>query len=352
MLHIEKKIIGSIPRCYAVTPLFYKGKEHLLVASEKCDRCVLYDLEGNEEATVWEEPGGVMTMLQIPGSDGEFLSTHKFYSPNEAQEAKIIIASPQKEGGWKIHTLLDLPFVHRFGILERNGTKYLIACTVKSGQNHKDNDWSFPGKVYGAVLPDDFSGFDDEHQLRMDVVMDGMVKNHGYYKINDEGMDKAVISCDSGVYIFMPPENPGDKWHIEQLLDTPASDAVLVDLDNDGVLELAVISPFHGDHIAIYKKKNGKYKKVYDYDRPAQFSHAIFGGFIDQVPSVVIGHREGERNLLIFTWNRDTQEYMSEIIDKDCGSANVYKFTYKGEDYLLSANREVNEAVLYKVSMK
>lgn len=350
-MYIEKKVIGSIPRCYAVTPLYYKGKDHLLVASEKCDRCVLYDMEGNEEETVWTEPGGVMTMLQIPGTDGEFLATHKFYSPNEAEEAKIIIATPKQEGGWDIHTLIDLPFVHRFGILERNHIKYLIACTVKSGQKHTDNDWSFPGKVYGAVLPEDFSGFDDQHQLNMDVLMDGMVKNHGYYKIYDEGTDKAVISCDSGVYTFAPPEQPGGKWVIEQLLDTPASDAVPVDLDGDGVQELAVISPFHGDHIAIYRKNYGKYEKAYDYDRPAEFSHAIFGGLLDKVPAVVIGHREGERNLIVFTWNAQKKEYMTEFIDRDCGSANVYKFTYQGADYLLSANREINEVALYKVRM-
>ncbi len=348
-MEIEKKRIGKIPKCYAVAPLFYKGEEHFLVAAERKGRCALYDLDGNDKDTVWTEPGGVMTMLQIPGTDGQFLATQKFFSPNDSTEAKIIIATPSADGKWEIRTLLDIPFIHRFGILERGGVKYLIACTVKSGQDHAEDDWSYPGKVYASVLPEDFSGFDDEHQLQMDIVMDGMVKNHGYYKITEDGMDKAVISCESGVYKFAPPEEKGGKWEITRLLDTPASDAVLVDLDGDGMDELAVIAPFHGDNISIYHQKDGRFEKVYDYGKKAEFSHSIYGGKLGGKPSVVIGHREGGRDLLLFTWNKEKREFESQVIDHGCGSANVLIYSYQGNDYIVSTNREIDEVALYQI---
>lgn len=182
--------------------------------------------------------------------------------------------------------------------------KYLIACTVKSGQRHRKDDWSFPGKVYAGILPQSLEEFDQEHQLQMEVIMDGLAKNHGYYK------------------------------HME-----------------DGAEEMAVISPFHGDAISIYRQENGRMRKVYEYEKPAEFSHAIFGGMIGEKPAVVIGHREGERNLLLFSWDQLSRQFQAQILDRGCGSANAYRFYNHGEAYLLSANRETDEAVLYQLRL-
>lgn len=345
----EKKIIGRIPKCYAIAPLHYQGRDYFLMAAERKGRCALFDLDGNDCDTVWTEPGGVMTMLQIPGTDGQFLSTQRFFSPHDAADARIIIVTPDGAGHWEQRTLLDIPYIHRFGILERNGARYLVACTVKSGQDHPDGDWSYPGKVYACPLPEDFSVFDEEHQLHMDVIMDHMVKNHGYYKITEDGTDKAVISSDSGVYKLAPPRETNGAWEIEQLLTVPASDAVPVDLDGDGVDELAVIEPFHGDTIRIYRQIDGVYEPVYTYEKKAEFAHSIYGGMLGGRPAVVIGHREGERDLLVFTWNPDQQAFQSEILDHDCGSANVYRYEKDGVDYLVSTNREIDEAALYRI---
>lgn len=348
MMKVEKKVIGNLEKCYSIAPLTFQGSDHFLVAAEKVDRCILFDLDGKEEDTVWSEPGGVMSMVQVPGTDGQFLSTYKFYSPNDSKEAKIVIVTPKAKGDWEVRTLVSLPHVHRFDIVERGGIHYLIACALKSGHEYKD-DWSMPGKVYAAVLPDDLSGFDEEHQLSLTVIKDNMLKNHGYYRVEDDGVQTCVISADSGVYQFYPPQNKGGEWEIKHLLNTAASDAVLVDLDGDGEKELAVLSPFHGADISIYKQKHGVFEKVYQYEQPAEFTHAIFGGILCGKPAVVIGHRQGARNLIAFAWSDERQEYETQILDEDCGPANVFHYVHNGKDIMIATNREINEIAMYEL---
>lgn len=133
---------------------------------------------------------------------------------------------------------------------------------------------------------------------------------------------------------------------IEKLVDEPASDALLVDMDGDGEKELAMISPFHGENIYFYKKIDGKFNKVYTYDT-ADFAHAIYGGTLLGEPTVIIGHRKGARNLFAFTYNKQEAKYEVTVLDEDCGPANVFKFERNGEEVLVSTNREIDEVAMY-----
>ena len=343
-----KKVIGNLNKCYSIAPLHYQGKEYFLVAAEKQDPCYLFDTDGNQVDTVWTGPGGVMSMVQVPGSDGCFLATHKFYSPNDSKEAKIVIVTPKGKGDWEVRTLVNLPHVHRFDIVTRNGIHYLIACALKSGHEFKE-DWSMPGKVYAAVLPDDLSAYNEEHQLELTVLKENMLKNHGYYKVEDEGVQTSIISADCGVFQFIPPAKEGEDWEIRTLIEDAASDAVLIDLDEDGEKELAVLAPFHGEFIRIYKKIDGVFQQVYQYEKSADFTHAIYGGLLCGKPAVVVGHRKGERNLIAFTYDSEAKAYKSEILDYDCGSANVYHYVKDGRDIIIGANREIDEIAMYTV---
>lgn len=348
-MKVDKKVISNLTKCYSIAPLEYNHENYFLVAAEKADRCLLFDQDGIQKDTVWSEPGGVMSMVQVPGTNGQFLATHRFYSPNDSKDAEIVIVTPASEGNWEVRTLVKLPHVHRFDIVERNGVRYLIACALKSGHNYKD-DWSMPGKVYAAVLPEDLSGYNAGNQLPLTVMKDNMLKNHGYYRVKESGTDTCLISADCGVFQFIPPETPEAGWTVRQLLDTPASDAVLIDMDEDGEMELAVLSPFHGEKIGIYKKADGRYEQVYEYEKPAEFTHAIYGGTLCGKPALVVGHRRGERNLILFTYNKEEKKYCPEILDRDCGSANVYHFIKDGKDILISANRETDEVAMYTIS--
>ena len=249
-MKVSKKVIGNLEKCYSVAPLTYKGKKHMLVAAEKVNQCRLYDLEGNQEEVIWEGPGGTMSMVQVPGSDGQFLATHKFYSPNDSKEAKIILAYPE-DGKWKVRTLAELPFVHRFDIISRNGVNYVIACTLKSGHEYKE-DWRCPGKIQVCVLPEDLSSFDEEHPLQFEVLKEGLLKNHGYCKAEVDGVLRSYVAANEGVFECIPPESEEGTWEIKQILDEASSDMAFADFDNDG--EDYILSANREiDEIALYK---------------------------------------------------------------------------------------------------
>ena len=152
-MKVTKKVLGHLEKCYALASVTYQGQPHFLVASELAKPCLLFDWEGNQKDVVWEKPGGVMSMVYVPGTDGQFLTTHRFFSFNDASEAVISVVTPIAPGQWQIRTLAELPFVHRIDIVERGGVRYLVACQLKSGHEYED-DWRFPGKVFAAVLPE------------------------------------------------------------------------------------------------------------------------------------------------------------------------------------------------------
>ena len=208
-----KKVIANLNKCYAVAELDYDHERHLIAAAEKEDPCYIFNFDGEKVDTLWEGPGGVMTLLQYPLSaddDPILMATQKFYSPNNSAEAKIVYYT-RENGGWVCHVLCDLPFVHRFGICERDGVHYLVACTLKSAHAFK-NDWTCPGRIWVAKLPADIREYSAEHQLELTPLVSGLYKNHGFCKCAEEDYTFMLVGSQNGVYKVTPPENENGEW--------------------------------------------------------------------------------------------------------------------------------------------
>ena len=351
-MNIEKKVISNLNKCYAMSELTYKGEHCFLVAAEKHDPCYLFAEDGTQLETVWQEPGGVMTMTPVPGGNGAFLATHQFYSPNDSAKAKIVIATPVSENNWEIRTLTDAPFVHRFGILNRNGVNYLIVCCLKSDHEYK-NDWRFPGACYGAVLPEDLSAYSEDNQLKLTPIKTGMLKNHGYSLVKKDGHDAALVGCEEGAFLFSPPASPDGEWEVEQLLSVPCSDAVLADFDGDGKLELGCIAPFHGNSLVIYHlDEHDNYVPQWKYSRPEAETEMIHATWVCNLlgkPTWIVGWRKGSKDTIAITWGEG--DYATEFIDRNTGAANALHFVNKdGKDVIVCTNREIDEVAMYIIT--
>ena len=345
-MKVTKRVISDLTLCYCVAPLQYQGKPHLLVASEKEYACQLFDEHGKQVDTVWEGPGGTMSAVQVPGADGAFLATHKFYSPNNSKEAKIVLCQ-HTDAGWTVRTLVELPYVHRFDILSRDGVHYLLACCLKSDYEYKD-DWRFPGMTLACRLPENLLQMPEGQTLSMTVLKDNMLKNHGYCRDTHNGVMTGLVTCEQGVFRFTPPAAGGTDWQIEQLIADPTSDAVMVDFDGDGEKELLTLSPFHGDTLRVYHKDGAGYRPVFEYDKRIEFAHAICAATICSEPMAIIGYRKADRDLLAVRYAQGA--YQVQVLDHDVGPANVLHTVVDGKDVLLSANREINEVAYYELT--
>lgn len=345
-MKVTKQHITQLTKCYCLSELERDGRKDYLVASEKDFACLLLDEDGKVLEKVWDGPGGVMTIEPLPGGSGTFLSTRRFYSPNDSAQASIILAEPGPED-WKTRRLCSLPFVHRFGLLEREGRRYVIAATLKSAHGYKD-DWTCPGRIWVGELPEDLRVEGDDRELTLTPLVSGLYRNHGFFKRREDGMDVAYIGAENGVYRVCPPK-PGEGWTAERVLDTPASDMLLADLDGDGEAELLVFSPFHGDRITIYRRGSEGYAPAAFFERPLPFLHALATCRVGGREVAVVGYRKAERELLLCDYDQD--RYRWQVLDRDVGPANVLCRERDGKLWVLAANRETDEVASYTVEL-
>ena len=337
-----KNVIAQLEKCYALGTFRYDGVDHIVASAERKNPCYTFDLEGKLCDTVWDAPGGVMTVTQVPGQP-ILMATQKFFSPDDSAEAKIVYYR-RVDGTWKCELLCELPFVHRFGVLERGGRYYLIACTLKSAHAFP-NDWTCPGRVWVAPFPENITQYSAANPFPLTPLLSGLYKNHGFEICRDEAGSFAMVACDNGVYKVVPPAEPEGEWSTEQLLDTPASDVLYLDFDGDGERELLVLSPFHGDTLTIHKKIDGSFREVYRHPKRLPFLHAIWGAEIGGKVYGFIGNREGDRDLFAIYWNGE--RYVYDTLDQGAGAANVLHFKCGEKDMLLAANRETDEVAVY-----
>ena len=344
----EKQVIGNLNKCYAVSELAYDGKRHLIVAAEKEDPAYVFELDGTRVDTLWEGPGGVMTLAQYPLSaddDPILMATYKFYSPNNSAAAKIAYYT-REAGKWVMHVLCDLPFVHRFGLVQRDGVWYIVACTLKSAHAFKD-DWTCPGRIWVGKLPENIREYNEDHQLELTPLVSGLYKNHGFAKVVSEDGEFVLVGTENGVYKVTPPAKDGD-WEAVQLLDKPTSDMLYQDYDGDGVKELLVLSPFHGNTLSIYKEKDGAFECVWEYEKKMPFLHAIWGAELNGTQYAFIGNRQEDRELLAIHYDNG---YKVEVLDQGAGPANCMYFKDGDAHKLLAANRETDEIAVYTLSL-
>ena len=231
------------------------------------------------------------------------------------------------------------PYLHRFDVLRADGTNYLVACTLATHKSTRD-DWSTPGGVYVARLPEHYEG-----PLDLRLLYDGLFRNHGYFHLSE---GSGLVACETGIYRIEAPTGKRD-WGFERLMPQPSSDVAALDIDGDGELEYAVIEPFHGCYFRIYKKIDGHYRMIFEHPEVTDFYHVVQAGTLCGRKVFVGGCRRGKQQLFFLYWDETKKCFACNTVAEGTGPSNAVIYNSNNGDYILSADREVGQAAVYKV---
>lgn len=345
-MKIRKKVLDTMERCYAAGTLEAGGRLYAVLASEARDGpCFAYTGEDfSEREVIWERAGGTMSLLQIPGSDGEFIAVQRFFPGFQSEEAKLVWGKRDARGGWIVEDLAPLPFVHRFDLFAVGDDVCIMAATL-CGSKRDREDWSDPGKVLVGKLP----GSPGEG-VSFTPVLENLYKNHGYCRGRHEGREAGFITCEDGIWAVLPPAGPGDEWAARKIMDGAVGDVAFCDLDGDGADELVTIEPFHGDAILVRKKIDGAYREVCRCPGDIRFAHAVAGCRLRGEPAVVCGARRGDGDLFILRHDGAAARCDATLVERGAGPSNVAVLNLPEADVIISANHSRNEAALYFVT--
>lgn len=343
-MKIEKKHLDDMKRCYCASNIHMYGENHILFASEDPNVvCEMFSGKNFEKKeTVWTTPGGCMSIIPIPGKEGEFLAVQEFYLKVSPSLSKIVWGAYDPKKGWTIKDVISIPYIHRFDIYQQNGVNYFIGATIATAKQDKD-DWSVPGRIYTGILNDDPS-----QGIQLSILADGLYRNHGYWHAKEHGKDVGYFGSDQGILRVTPPETLHGEWHKEFILEGHIGEVATIDIDDDGEDEIMTIEEFHGDTIKIYKKLNGTYQEVYRYNHKIEFAHTLVGAKLCGVNTFLAGVRREDAE--IFYVQYINGYYVTTIIDQGAGPANLCVVNERGRDLIIAANHTKNEAAVYVVT--
>jgi hypothetical protein len=320
------------------------GQRQIVAAPEGPGPTLAIDPKTRQPATLADGPGGCMGFAPYPGRDDVLFLISGFFPIFDAEGAGIDLlawaAGP--EARWSEQRIIDLPFVHRICTISDDQHRWLVAATICGGKSSRD-DWSRPGTVYVVPIPDDPTA---PWELR--PVLEGIHRNHGMTVGTYQSGRCVYISGDEGVFALLPPGRSASAWRVEHVMDRPVSEVCPIDIDDDGMDELAVIEPFHGATMTVYKQVDGAWDARYSAE--LSFGHGLWAGRFGREPVIVAASRDDHRDLVCYRIDPAGRDRLAAVvIDEGSGTAKVDVMDIEGRTVVVSANSNHAEYALYEV---
>lgn len=341
-MKFRKKTLTQAEMGYFITHLPLLGQDRIIAASEGPGPALIFSSPTYNPQVVAAEPGGCMGFAGIPGRDDTFLMITRFYPIFKSEDAGIHLfqAVDGFSQPWRGQRVIDLPFVHRICVVNNGKESYLVAATVCGGKDFQD-DWSRPGTTYVAKVPEDLEGPWD-----LVPVMEGIHRNHGMQRGVYRGRQCVYITGDEGLFALMVPEPGSSEWQSTLLVEEPISEVYAADLDNDGNDELAVIEPFHGHALSVYKEINETWTKIFTSE--LAFGHGLWAGHLGGENVIVAGNRANDKDLACFrVTSTDPFAMEQSVVDAGSGTTNMDVIDTPEGTALVTSNPIHGEYAMY-----
>lgn len=339
-MKVKKIKLADLPLVYAVTSIKLHGQDYFLAASElegEGSNCLLLHPKTGKCSRIWSRPGGVMSLIPVPGDEGAFLSIDEFYPVFKSEKASInltrLTGSEECLHAQK-KNICNLPYTHRITLLEETDGLFLAAANLCRSKKFVE-DWSDPGGIHIGAYGD---------HVVLQEVYHGLSKNHGMYTQKTPAGDVLWIGAHEGLFRC---SREGGRWITKQILNEEISDLWMYDIDGDGEQEIAVIRGFHGNEAAILKNRHGKYEQLAAV--PLNFAHVVWLGALCGSMYMVTASRGGEMELAMhqIQCRNGGCELATTVLDKGTGATQIAVLGDEREAMICAANHESGTVDLY-----
>jgi len=343
-MKFEKNKLADADQGYFITTLPVLGKKRVVAAPEGSGPTLVFAPSDFEPQVITEGPGGCMGFAPLPGRDDAMLMITAFYPVFRSERAGIDLfqAVDGLAQPWKGKRIINLPFVHRITVIRDGDIGYLVAATVCGGKDFQD-DWSKPGAVYVAKIPDNPEG-----PWKTDILLEHIHRNHGMTAGHLEGEPCVYVSGTEGLFALQPPEDPASEWRITSVLSHEISEIYFADLDGDGIDEIAAIEPFHGHTLSVYKQSDGIWVKI--FSSALKFGHGLWAGNLEGQNVIIAGNRDGTKDLVCFrVISGDPFDMEMTVVDHGSGTTNMDVIRTPDGDVLVTSNPGHSEYARYRI---
>ncbi len=340
-MEIQKKRIAHLDKVYAVAAVQIDGRDYCMAASENRDgTCLLIDIETEQCVTVWDGPGGVMSLVPVRGEQA-VLSIEAFYPVFDSKESVICRTELTLDDG-KLKAvkkkLCNLPYVHRIGVVYEGSRTFLVASTLCADKAYTE-DWSQPGSFFAGE-------YKKGCPITLASLYEGLTKNHGMYIDETKGSPEIYAGATEGILHI---RKEGD-WKVQLWNVGETSDICLADVDGDGTEEIAVIQGFHGGHIRLLKQQAGGFCCIGEL--PLQFGHVLWAGEIFGSLYLIGGSRGGDKELSLYRVERGEKPGF-ELVYRDVGTGAAQIAVLRGKDKvrILAASHGEDAVDMYTLTI-